>query len=320
MNKGNYFGMRMVGRAQQNAVRRPRRIHETLQLQRRDDVFVVAVTVFVEVVQLYGTITRGNDNCAVLAVDKFVLHFVIYGAYAAYFLAKTALARIKFKALCGVDDRDVGYCLGKGNIYGLTIVQTHIKFVEPFFGGAFFHAQLASRALCLVHIARLSFDFDLKVADIAFYFFYFGIRQYIDFIVLRAVHHFGRENTRRTVKRGKGLVQLRHPAADRGIFFHYVDGESRLGDIQSRLYARNAAAYYQRALYDGAFAFLQRSVQPYFRYGGAHQYQCLIGSLLSVLVDPRALFADIGHLHHVRIESDAFRGLTESRLMHSRRT
>ena len=68
------------------------------------------------------------------------------------------------------------------------------------------------------------------------------------------VDHLRGEDAGRAVQGREGLVQLGHLAADGGLLFDDVDLEARVGDVQRRLDAGDAAADDQRALGDGAFA------------------------------------------------------------------
>ena len=53
--------------------------------------------------------------------------------------------------------------------------------------------------------------------------FHLAVGENADLVVLCHIHHFRRQNTRRAVKCGEGLVELRHAAADGGTLFNDVD-------------------------------------------------------------------------------------------------
>ena len=61
---------------------------------------------------------------------------------------------------------------------------------------------------------------------------------------------FGRDDSHGAVVSGKGLVELGHDAPDRGRSFHKINKKARVGKIESRLHAGDAAAdYHYRAAY-----------------------------------------------------------------------
>ena len=82
----------------------------------------------------------------------------------------------------------------------------------------------------------------MEISDKAAHVLNLGIGIDVDFIILRAVDHFGRQDTRRTIERWEGLVDLGHLAADGWLLLDNVDLEACLGDIERRLDARDAAA------------------------------------------------------------------------------
>ena len=141
----------------------------------------------------------------------------------------------------------------------------------------------------------------------------------MDLFVLRRFHHFGGEDTGRAVQRGERLIQLRHLAADGGRLFHDVHLVARVGNVQRGLNARDAAADDQRALDDRALPGLERRVEMQFGDGGLGEDDRLFGALRHIPVDPRALLADVGDFHHVRVQARGLRRLAEGRLVHARR-
>jgi len=65
----------------------------------------------------------------------------------------------------------------------------------------------------------------------------------LDVDVSADLDQLGGDNSHGTVIGRECLIQLSHAAADGRGFFHQVDVKTRIGQIQSRLHARNAATY-----------------------------------------------------------------------------
>ena len=107
LNERDHFRMLAVGRTKQHAVRRTCRVHQSFKLQRRDNVFVIRVAIFVKVIKSDGFEARSNHDRAIFALNKRVFLFVINRARAAEFLTNSAFARFQFNTLLGIDHRNV---------------------------------------------------------------------------------------------------------------------------------------------------------------------------------------------------------------------
>ena len=111
-----------------------------------------------------------------------------------------------------------------------------------------------------------------------------------------------------------------HAAADGGRFFYDIYLIARLSHVQRGLNTGDAAADDQRALGYRTGARGERRVALYLGDGGARQNDRLIGGFVHFLMNPGALLADVGDLHHIGVQSRQHRGLAEGRFMHTGRT
>ena len=156
----------------------------------------------------------------------------------------------------------------------------------------------------------------MEVAHEALDGIYLRIGENADILVLCGLHHLGGQNTGGAVQRRERLVDLRHLAADGGFLLHDIHGETGIGNVQRRLDTGDTAADDQGPLGDRALACRQRGVEMYFGNGGTAQDNGLFRSRRHILVNPRALFADVGDFHHVGVETGLFRRLAEGGLVH----
>ena len=109
-------------------------------------------------------------------------------------------------------------------------------------------AFAAAGALGRVHITRFFAQGDLEVARLTAHLLDFGEGVDLDVEMPPALHQLGGDDAHGAVVGGKGLVQLRHDAADGGLGFHQMHVESGVGQVQGGLDAGHAAADY----HDGA--------------------------------------------------------------------
>jgi hypothetical protein len=70
----------------------------------------------------------------------------------------------------------------------------------------------------------------------------------------------GRQDAGRAIQGREGLVELGHVPADGRFALDQVDMEARVGDLERRLDAGDAAAHHQRIRVDGDFDLLERFV------------------------------------------------------------
>ena len=109
-------------------------------------------------------------------------------------------------------------------------------------------------------------------------------------------------------------------AAERVPSFDQMDREAPPREIDGRLYARDAAAYYEDLVAHLEFLLRERLQQP----GPGHCHADEVAGLFRgrdrlLRVHPRALVADVDHLDQVRVQADRSRCLAEDRLVCLRR-
>jgi hypothetical protein len=108
--------------------------------------------------------------------------------------------------------------------------------------GADFQTSAASRALGGIDIAGFLFQGGREISRLAGNVFQFGEGEELDVGVPADLDQLGRDNSHGAVIGGKGLVDLRHGAADGRALLHQVHKIPRIGQIQRGLHPGNAAA------------------------------------------------------------------------------
>ena len=106
-----------------------------------------------------------------------------------------ALAAFEHGAVVRVDGRNLGNCLGKGNVDRAAGVHSKVELVGNLLLGAFFGTETATRTLDLVNIAGFFLDLNLEIADKTLYGFYLGVRVNVNFLVLRSIYHLRCKDT-----------------------------------------------------------------------------------------------------------------------------
>ena len=240
--------MRAVRRTKQRSARGTCRIHQPLKLQTRHHIGTLRVGKLVKLRKIDGLKACCGDDRAVLALDDLVFLLVVNGACRADLRAHAALAVFEHIAGVWVNRRDLRHRLSKGYVDCAPGIESQVKLVRHLLLRAFFRTCPTAGADIFFYKARLAADFHMEISDKAAHVLNLGIGIDVDFIILRAVDHFGRQDTRRTIERREGLVDLGHFAADGWLLLDNVDLEACLGDIERRLDARDAAADDQRAL------------------------------------------------------------------------
>ena len=109
------------------------------------------------------------------------------------------------------------------------------------FGGAIFYTRGTTRAFVLKNIPRLFGQAYLKVSYLPFYTVDFSIGEDLNIGVPADLDQLGCQYSHRAVIGGKGLVQLRHMAANAWPFFNQVDLEPGRGKIKRGLNAADAS-------------------------------------------------------------------------------
>ena len=133
------------------------------------------------------------------------------------------------------------------------------------------------------------------------------------------IDHLGGHDALGAVQGREGFGELGHVAADGGFPLDQDDLVAAVGDVQGGLDAGNAAADDQGPLGDrhgdgGQDAVLLDPLDHH-----ADDFDRLDGGLFPVLVDPGAVFADVGHLAQEGVQPGRFDGLAEGLFVHARR-
>ena len=272
LHKHDRMRMLAVGRTQQRAARRTRGVHETLELQRSDNILRLRIGIFVELLHGDRIEAGRHDDGAVFLLHELVFRLIVDCARTAHLGANAALAGFQHHAVLRVDGRDLRNSLCKRDIDRTAIVHAEVEFVGNLLLRAFFGAQTAAGADILFDIARLTLDSDIEIADKALDIRDLGIGEDADLLVLRHIHHFRCQNTGSAIERREGLVELCHFAADGGLGLHDVDGETGVGDVKRRLDTGNTAADNERPLGDGTFAGGKRCVEVDLCHCRAYPY------------------------------------------------
>lgn len=126
-----------VGKALQMTLCGACRVHDTLELEGRDDILALAVCVLVVLIELDGIEAGSDDDSAVLLGNDFILLLVIDGARLTNLLAQTALSGFELDASFAVDDRDVRDCLCERGINSASRVQAAVEFARGLSGRTF---------------------------------------------------------------------------------------------------------------------------------------------------------------------------------------
>ena len=124
-------------------------------------------------------------------------------------------------------------------VSALTVVrfQQSIRSVLKGMGGiagelsAILDAVVAPGALPLNHVPGLPLHLHLKVPHLPRHLAHLTVRQQLNVRVMTHQAHLRRQNTTRTVERGKRFVEFGHFAADAGGFFDEVDFVAGISDI-----------------------------------------------------------------------------------------
>ncbi len=108
-------------------------------------------------------------------------------------------------------------------------------------------------------------------------------------------------------------------AADGWIAFNQYDLVSGVGDVQRRLNAADAAAEHQGGLGHRHFDRMQRLVALDLFHQHGDQIDGFVRGDVRFLVHPGTMFAQIGHLAEVRVQSRFVAHPAKRRLVHARR-
>src|SRR6185369_4218989 len=290
-----------------------------------DDVGDLAVAEFAVALdggafRLFGDVVEleagGDDDGPDRFDHELVFLGVVYCAGTADLLADAAFAGLEVCAVLPVDDRGVGYGLGERDVDGGAHPEVLVEGVGDLFLRALGHADAAAGALVHVDAAGLLLDGDLEVADVAVDVLDFRVGMQGDVGVVGDVDHFGGHDALGAVKRGEGLGQLGHVAADGWFPFDEDDVVAAVGDVEGGLDAGDAAADDESPFGDryGDRLELLVHLDPLDEHGD--DFGGLGGGFFLVFVDPGAVFADVGHLDEVGVQTRCLGSLPEGLFVH----
>ena len=120
-------------------------------------------------------------------------------------------------------------------------------------------------------------------------------------------------------KRGEGLVELGHVAADRRLALDQVDVVAGVGQFEGGLQSGDAAADDQRRRIDLDLHRLQRPLVLHALGAGGDHRLGLLGAGRLVGVDPRDVLAEVRHVEAVGIQAGPFAGGAERLFVQVRR-
>lgn len=190
LNEYNSMRVLSVGGAEKLTRCRTCRIGKSFELQARYHVLALRVCKFVIFFQTYGIVARSRHNCAVLFLDYLVLLLVVDSPRRADLGANAALAVFEHIAVIGVDSRNLGNSLCKGNINSPSVIHSEVKFVGNVLLGAFFRADAAAGAFGRVHIPCLFLYLHREIAHKAAYRLNLAVCVNMYLLILSAVYHF----------------------------------------------------------------------------------------------------------------------------------
>ena len=202
----------------------------------------------------------------------------------------------------------------------MPLIHAQVEFVWYSLLRTFLRTQTASGTHIFLDISCFPLDRYIEVSDKSLYIRHFRIRKNTDFLILRHIHHLGRQNTSGTVQCRECLIQLRHFPADGRLGFHNIHRETGIRNIQRGLYSRNTASDYQRSLGYRALSRRQRRVQIDLGYRCLTQNNRFLRTDRHLFMNPGTLLTNIGNLQHIGIQSCRGYRLAECRFVHTRGT
>ena len=226
---------------------------EPFVLEGCDHILVATAAVLGALRNIENVVARGRNDGSHVFRHQFIFHLVIDGPGGTDLGAHAAFALDELAAGGRVDHRFFGDGLGEGDVDGSGEANAFVEAVGCLFTRTFFGAGPAAGAQLPVDVGGLLAHFDLEVADVARDLGYLRVRHELDVGMLRHVDHLGAEDTTGAIHRGKGLVELRHLAADGGLALDQHHFDAALGAVQGRLDAGYPAAQDHDSLGDVEF-------------------------------------------------------------------
>ncbi len=273
-----------------------------LELEAGEHVGQPAVSVLGNPATIKKIPPRGEDDVAHVDLEDFVLLVEVDGAGGAHLLADAAFAPLEPDARPVVDHGDLRNGLREGRVDRLAVSHPRFEDVIDHFPGALLDAQAAPVAGRLLDVAGFPANASAEVPDRARDLLELGVRQQCDVVVLACFRHLRRQDTGGAIERRKGLVVLRHVAADTRLALDEVDGVAGIRQLQRRLDASDAASDHQRVLVDRHGRRFERLLALHAGDRPGHKRHGLPGRGLLVPRHPGDVLADVGHLEQKRIQ------------------
>ena len=296
---------------------RTRRVHDTLQLQRGDDILTLRISILIIFIKLNHIEAGRYHDRTVFLCNDLILLLVIDCTRLAYLGADAAFSGLKLRAVLAVNDRHIRDCLCKRRIDRSTAAKPAVELAWNLFIWALFLTNAAARTLTHIDASRFFTDIDREIAHKAADMLHLAVRIKRDVWMCVCLYHLRCQDTGRAVQRRKCLIQLGHPSSDARSFLYDIDRIACLCDVKRGLNSGDTTADDERTLRDEALTRLKRGVQIHLCNGCPHQNHSLLRCLLHILVDPGAVLTDICDLHHVWVQSGSFSCFSECCLMHT---
>ena len=309
---------------------------QSLKLQRRDHARIAPVAQLGLSRSVKGVVARGDDDGADgqralrLLLPKIdglfgagqgtgwaALRRSLWGSTS---VARKALASREQEAVRRVDGVGWRQRRREGRVDGRPLAQPRLEPVRDLTRQDAGLGALAARGAAVrVHEARLLPDGHFEIADIAVDGLHLAVGQHLQVRMLHGPLHLRDDQGAGVLQAGEGLVELGHPPAEAGLFFHQVGPVAGVGDLQGRLQSGDAPADDQGRRGDVYLPLLQRFQQGGLGHAARHQLPGLLGSDVAIGVHPGALFADVGHLKVVGVDPRLLDHGAECDLVHPRR-
>ena len=316
MDDGHALGLGDAIPQDDAPARGPGRIDQALEFQAGEDIGQPPVAILGDAAGVEQVVARGDDDIPHLEGDDLILLLEVDGLGGTEDLAGLALAPLEVGAVLGVDDRIFGHGLGEGAVDDLAIAHARLEFGVDDLARAFFDADAAAGAQVLVHVAGLLAHGDGEIADVTLHALHLAVCQQGDVLVLAHIHHLGREDAGGAVQGGEGLVQLGHMPANGGAALHQINVIARVGQLQRRGDAGDAAPHHQRIGIDVHRDGFQGCVVLHPVDRALDQGLGLVGRRGLVVGGPGVVLPDVGHLEEIRVQSRVLAGSAEGLLVH----
>ena len=208
LDKYDGLGSLVVGHTLQMALGGSCRVHDTLQLQGRDDIRALVIRIFIILIQLDGIKAGRHDDSAVIHGNDLVLLLVINRARLTYLGADTAFSGLEFHTVFTINHRNIGNRLGEGRIDRASCIQSPVEFIGSLLGRTLLLADAAAGTLAHIHASGFFPDIHMEIAYEAADLLYLAICINRNLLMGRGLHHFRCQDTGGAVQSREGLVKL----------------------------------------------------------------------------------------------------------------